>query len=184
MPAPCLYNTVEDDLTIKAVRLQEKTMPTEGQHYSRQNLLDALAQGWKPYLSPLKALPEDEQEHYARQQGYARVQDVLVHIVAWWELSMQRTSRVLTGPPEIRPEDHVLFPESQDEFNAETITRFQTWTRAAVEEKFAVTLLTLERFLLDLPETALDDERIHRWMRSEAIDHYKDHRLPNAPEVD
>ncbi len=155
-------------------------MSPEDQQYSRQNLLDALAQGWKPYLEQLKALPEEEQERYAQQQGFAQVQDVLVHIAAWWELSMQRTTRVLTGPPEIRPEDHALFPESMDAFNAQSIQRCQDWTRAAVEEKFAATLLTLERFLLDLPETALDDERIQRWMRSEAIDHYRDHRLLNA----
>jgi hypothetical protein len=45
-----------------------------------------------------------------------------------------------------------------------------------------VTLGTLEQFLLDLPETALEDARIHRWMRSEAIDHYQDHRLPAITE--
>ncbi|HLW01542.1 MAG TPA: ClbS/DfsB family four-helix bundle protein [Ktedonobacterales bacterium] len=155
-------------------------MSSEGQRFSRQSLLDALEQGWKPYLSQLNALPADEHEQYAHQQGYARVQDVLVHIVAWWELSMQRTVRVLTGPPEIRPEDHALFPESMDAFNAEVIAQYQHWTRAAVEAKFTATLVALERFLLDLPETALDDERIHRWMRSEAIDHYQAHRLPNV----
>ncbi|HEY7358233.1 MAG TPA: ClbS/DfsB family four-helix bundle protein [Ktedonobacterales bacterium] len=156
-------------------------MSSEQQRYSRQDLLAALEQGWKPYLSQLASMPEDEQTRCANQQGFARVQDVLAHIFAWWELSMQRTTRVLTGPPVIRPEDHALFPESIDDFNAETIARYQSWTRAAVEEKFAATLLALERFLLDLPETALEDERIQRWMRSEAIDHYQEHHLTASP---
>jgi hypothetical protein len=150
--------------------------------FSRQELLASLEQGWKRYLSQLTSLSEEEQTRYARQQGFSRMQDVLAHILAWWELSMQRITRVLTGPPVIRPEDHALFPESMDDFNAEVIARYQPWSRAAVEEKFAATLLALEQLLQNLPETALEDERIQRWMRSEAIDHYKEHRLTASPE--
>ncbi len=158
-------------------------MSAEQQHYTRQQLLDALDQGWKLYLARLAALPEETQAQYAQQQGFARVQDVLAHILGWWDLSMRRTDRVLTGPPDIRPEDHALFPESMDAFNAETIARYQEWTRAAVEETFAATLAALEQTLLNLPEHALEDERIQRWMRSEVIDHYQAHRLPGVSEV-
>jgi hypothetical protein len=158
-------------------------MSSEQRQFSRQQLLDALEQGWKQYLSRLAALPKEEQVQFAQRQGFPRVQDVLAHIIGWWELSMRRTVRVLTGPPVIQPEDDVLFPESMDEFNAETITHYYHWTSAAVEEKFVATLVVLEQFLLNLPEMALEDERIQRWMRSEAMDHYQDHCLPKASNV-
>ncbi len=155
-------------------------MSIEERHFSRQDLLDALEQGWKQYLPRLAALSEDEQARYAQEQGYARVQDVLVHIFSWWERSMLRSRRLVSGPPVLTPEEEqALFPDQTiDEFNAEVVARHQSWTRAAVEAHFAATLAALEQLLRDLPETVLEDERLHRWLRVETIDHYQEHRLP------
>ncbi|GEM_PF-641293 len=160
-------------------------MSVEERHFSRQDLLAALEQGWKQYLPRLAALSEDEQARYAEGQGYARVQDVLVHIFAWWERSIRRSRRLVSGPPVLMPEEErALFPDQTiDEFNAEVVVRHQSWTRAAVETHFVAALAALEQLLRDLPETALEDERLHRWLRVETIDHYQEHRLPNAPAV-
>src|SRR5579885_2698850 len=76
---------------------REDTMSIEERHFSRQDLLDALEQGWKQYLPRLAALSEDEQARYAQEQGYARVQDVLVHIFSWWERSIRRSRRLVSG---------------------------------------------------------------------------------------
>jgi len=151
-------------------------MASENQQYSRQELLAALDPGWKQYLSRLHALSEEEQLLYAQAQGFSRVQDVLVHTMAWWERSMQRSFEILGG--------HVVPPANDmDEFNAEVIERYQAWIREAVEEKFATVLTAFERFLKELPETAFANERIQLWLRIDAIDHYEDHRLPNAPKL-
>ncbi len=147
-------------------------MATENQQFNRQDLLAALDKGWKHYLSQLQVLSEEEQNLYAQKQGFSRVQDVLVHIFAWWERSMQRSSLIISGHTVPRSAD-------MDTFNAEVIEHYQTWNREAVEEKFAATLLTFEHFLQNLPDTALENERIQLWLRIDAIDHYKDHRLPN-----
>lgn len=159
----------------------EDTMSSEDQRFSRQELLAVLEQGWKQYLPELAELSEEEQIRYAQEQGFDRVQDMLVHIFAWWERSMQRSIRLLYGPPTLDASAHALFSQTIDEFNAEAMERYQQWNRAAVEAQFATTLAALEEFLLHLPESALEDERLQRWMRSEAIDHYRDHRLPNGP---
>ena len=153
-------------------------MSSEEPRFSRQDLLAALEQGWKQYLPGLAKLSEEEQTRCAQAQGFARVQDLLVHIFAWWERSMQRSIRLLHGPPVIDASAHVLFAQTIDEFNADAIARHQAWTRAAVEAHFAAALTALEEFLRNLPESALEDDRLQRWMRSEAIDHYQDHRLP------
>jgi hypothetical protein len=151
-------------------------MGSENQQYSRQELLAALDPGWKRYLSRLHELSGEEQLLYAQAQGFSRVQDVLVHTMAWWERSMQRSFVVLSG--------HLVpLANDMDEFNAEVIERYQSWTREAVEEKFAAVLTTFERFLKELPETAFANERIQLWLRIDAIDHYEDHRLPNAPKL-
>ncbi len=151
-------------------------MSSENQQCSRQDLLADLEKGWKHYLSRLQELSEEEQARYAQEQGFSRLQDVLVHIFVWWERSMQRSLMILDG----RSLPHT----DVDAFNAEMVEQYQQWTRQTVEEKFATTLSTLERFLRDLPETALEHERIQLWLRIDAHDHYEDHRLPNAPALD
>lgn len=156
-------------------------MSADAQRFSRQNLLTALEQGWKQYLPGLAALSEEEQARFAQAQGFARVQDMLVHIFSWWERSMQRSIRLLNGPPEIDASAHALFAQTIDEFNADVISRCQGWSRAAVEEQFLSMLAALEDYIGQLSDAALEDERIQRWMRSEAIDHYHDHKLPNGP---
>jgi chemotaxis regulatin CheY-phosphate phosphatase CheZ len=151
-------------------------MAPENQQFSRQDLLAALEQGWKHYLTHLHELSEDEQVLYAQKQGFARIQDVLAHVVAWWERSMQRSFQIISGHAVPRTDD-------MDAFNAEVVEQYHQWSRETVEEKFITVLTTFERFLRDLPETAFENERIHLWLRIDAIDHYEDHRLPNAPKL-
>jgi hypothetical protein len=151
-------------------------MSSEERRFSRQELLAALEKGWKQYLPHLAALSEEEQARYAQQQGYQRVEDVIAHIFAWWELSMARTREELDGRM-------VPLVDDMDEFNAKVVAQYQNWGRSAIEEKFATALAAFEPFLQDLPEEALENERIHLWLRIDAIDHYEDHRLPNGPAV-
>ncbi|GHO85055.1 ClbS/DfsB family four-helix bundle protein [Dictyobacter formicarum] len=151
-------------------------MTSENQQFSRQDLLAALEQGWKHYLTHLHELSEDEQVLYAQKQGFTRVQDVLAHVVAWWERSMQRSFQIISGHAVPRTDD-------MDAFNAEVVEQYQQWTGEAIEAKFADTLTTFERFLKELPDTAFENERIQLWLRIDVIDHYEDHRLPNAPKL-
>lgn len=151
-------------------------MSPQEQHYNRQDLLAAVEKGWKHYLSHLAALSSEEQGRYAQAQGYARVEDVVAHIFAWWELSMQRTRDVLRG-------QHIPIVDDMDEFNASVVSQYQGWALPSIEEKFATTLTTFEHFLQDLPASALDNDRIQLWLRLDAIDHYEDHKLPNAPSI-
>jgi hypothetical protein len=48
-------------------------MLLENQQFSRRDLLTALERGWKHYLSQLQELSEEEQAHYAQEQGFARI---------------------------------------------------------------------------------------------------------------
>jgi hypothetical protein len=155
-------------------------MPSEERRFSGQEFLAALEKGWKHYLSQLAELSEEEQNHFAQEQGFLRIQDLLVHIFAWWERSMQRTTWLLSNPPLPPTQGHPLFGKSMDEWNAEAIARYQHWTRDDVEAKFTTTLAALEAFLQDLPEAAFEQERIQFWMRVETVDHYEKHCLPQS----
>jgi len=152
-------------------------MPSPQQPLSRQELLAALEQGWKTYLPRLAELSEEEQTRFAQEQGFTRVQDLLVHIFAWWRLSMQRTTWLLSNPPLPPSPDHPLFDKEVDEWNAQAIIEHQHLTRAEAEAQFAATLTEFERFLRDLPAAAFEQEHIQTWMRLETMDHYEEHRL-------
>ena len=156
-------------------------MLSNEKQFNRQELIAALEKGWKHYLPCLTTLAEEEQARYAQEQGFSRIQDVLVHIFAWWERSMQRTAWLLSDPPLPPAKDHPLFLLDMDEFNASVIAQHEQWSCAEVEEKFATMLVTFENFIADLPETVLEHERIQTWMRIDAIDHYEAHRPPNEP---
>ncbi|MBE3558247.1 MAG: hypothetical protein IMW89_03370 [Ktedonobacteraceae bacterium] len=87
---------------------------------------------------------------------------------------MQRSTRLLNGQSVLDANIDI------DDFNASAVAHYQAWEKAVIEEKFATTLSALERFIRDLPESALENEWIRRWLHIEAIDHYEDHRLPNG----
>jgi len=156
--------------------LGEKSMSSEKPHLRRQDLLAALEQGWKHYLSEVNVLSEEEEARYAQEQGFSRLQDVLAHIFGWWDLSMRRSFQVLSGHA-------VPIEDDMDALNAEMVAHAQQWTREAVEATFTTTLIAFEHFLMNLPEAAFENEHIQLWLRIDAIDHYEDHRLPHAPPV-
>jgi hypothetical protein len=103
-------------------------MPPAEKQFNHQELVAALEKGWKHYLPCLAALSEEERARYVREQGFSRVQDMLVHIFAWWELSMQRTAWLLSGPPLPPAKDHPLFSHTMDEFNAKVVAQHEQWT--------------------------------------------------------
>jgi hypothetical protein len=146
----------------------------EEHRFSREDLLTALEKGWRQYLPRLKELSDEEQARYAREQGFARIEDVIAHIFGWWELSMQRTFRILSG-------HDVPIANDMDEINAALVEQYQHWTRADIEERFTAALAAFEQFLIDLPEKALENDRVYLWLSIDAIDHYEAHRLPNGP---
>lgn len=87
--------------------------------WTRDELLIELDHRWQQYPAHLRQWPEDEQAHFAQQQGYARPQDLLAHLGAWMEESLrvipffQRDQRP--------PRDY----KNDDEFNARAVERCQ-----------------------------------------------------------
>lgn len=154
-------------------------MSLQQQSLSRQDLLIALEKGWKQFLPQMAALSAEEQELYTQQQGFARIEDVLVHTFAWWEYAMPRARDLLRGLQAPGPKDS----SDINRFNDEAIAHYQHWTRSAVEEQFTTTFTAFERFIQDLPEAAFEHPQVSFLLRIMVIEHYKAHRPPNGPEL-
>ena len=140
--------------------------------WTQDELLIELDQRWQQYPVHLRQWPEDKQAHFAQQQGYARPQDLLAHLGAWMEESL----RVIPffQRDEKPPRDY----RNDDEFNARAVERFRDWPRAQVEDWFEQQRLALKAMIARLPDDALDNKRIYRWLVGTIIDHYDEHPLP------
>jgi hypothetical protein len=51
------------------------------------------------------------------------------------------------------------------------------------EKRLSREELPLEHFIANLPETALANDRIYRWLLIDIIEHYESHRSPNGPRL-
>ena len=124
------------------------------------------------YLASIAQLPAEEQARWAQAQGYARVQDLLAHLLAWYD----ETTRLVPGM--LRGERKPFGYESVDAFNAAAIARYRDCTRAQVEAEYVRARDDFDAMLAGLSPDAVDNDRAYRWLYATAVEHYEEHRLP------
>jgi hypothetical protein len=134
-------------------------------------LLDALQTGWGQYVAGFERLSPAEQAAFLQRQGYSRFHDLLAHICAWWE----ETLEVVTAILEVRdlPERHY----NVDAFNATAIAKFQDWKESDLLTHYENLREALLYLMAELPEEALTNRRIAGWLHASVIEHLDEHRL-------
>lgn len=132
-------------------------------------LLDII---WLKYPSHLRRLSKAEQERFARQQGYARPQDLLAHLGAW----MEETLRVI---PYLRRDEKPPRTYRNDaEFNAHAVERFADRSRHEVETWYEEQRTALRHLIERLSDEDFSQPRVYRWLNGTIVGHYHDHPLP------
>jgi hypothetical protein len=124
------------------------------------------------YLAGLALIPAEEQARWAQGQGYARVQDLLAHLLAWYD----EAARLVPGM--LRGERTPFGYESVDAFNAAAIERYRDHTRAQVEAEYVRARDAFDAMLAGLSPDAVENERAYRWLYATAVEHYEEHHLP------
>jgi hypothetical protein len=124
------------------------------------------------YLAGIARLPAEEQVRWAQAQGYTRVQDLLAHLLAWYDETTRLVPGMLGG--ERKPFGY----ESVDAFNAVAIARYRDLTRAQVEAEYVRARDAFDAMLAGLSPDAVDNDRAYRWLYATAVEHYEEHRLP------
>jgi hypothetical protein len=131
--------------------------------------LDAI---WLKYPQHLRQLSNDEQVHFAQQQGYARPQDLLAHLGAW----MEETLRVM---PYLRRDEKPPRSYKNDaDFNARAVQRFADQSRIDVEAWYEQQRVALRHLIARLSDEDLNQRRVYRWLVGTVVGHYDDHPLP------
>ena len=134
-------------------------------------LLDALQTGWGQYAAGFERLSPAEQAAFLQRQGYSRFHDLLAHVCAWWE----ETLEVVTAILEVRelPERHY----NVDAFNAAAIAKYQDWKESDLLTHYENLREALLYLVAELPEEALKNKRIDGWLHASVVEHLHEHRI-------
>lgn len=141
---------------------------------TRELVLDALENGWGTYVERFHALSLAAQSAFLARQGYARLADLLAHVIAWWEEGQQAVERLLHDPTYCSPDHDV------DAFNAQAVARFHDLDEAAVQQRFEGARVALLNLVTGLPDEAFQDKGIADRLHIEVIGHWGEHDLPQA----
>jgi hypothetical protein len=147
-------------------------MPKRSKRWTRTELIEWLDTTWVTYPQRLQALSQDQQTRFARQQGYARPQDLLAHLGAW----LEETRRVMPylQRAERPPRDY----GNDAQFNAHAVERWAAHRQDEVEAWYEQQRLALRQMVLALADEAFDQPRVYRWLVGTIVRHYDEHPLP------
>jgi hypothetical protein len=139
--------------------------------FTREQLLDSLYTDWGTFVERYQRLSLKDQAAYLQQQGYARLADLLAHVIAWWQGGLRDIPIMLSDPAYVSPDQDV------DQFNAQAVKRFEGVAEADVIARFEDLRRQWLELLDRLPAAAFDDPRLSWRLQIEIIGHYAEHNL-------
>ena len=98
--------------------------------------------------------------------------DILAHLMKWWELGKRNIERYACDPAFTAP------PVDVDAYNAAAVRDAAGLSEEELQAAFQSAVAAFIRFVRELPEDALTDERVQRQIGMELFGHYDEHRLP------
>jgi hypothetical protein len=132
-------------------------------------VVDTLQREWATYASRFHGLTEPKRSAFLRKQGFGRFQDLLAHVLAWWEKGIAVIeSSSGEDPGEV---------DDVDAFNSRAVAASEQRQAAEVEADFEEARLTIAELTDMLPEDVLRQPNIQSWLRADVIDHYFEHAL-------
>jgi hypothetical protein len=138
---------------------------------TRESVLAVLTDGWGNYVRQFEALSPQAQAAFLEKQGFARLADLLAHILAWWEVGLANIQTYKADPHSRQPEIDV------DSFNAAAVEKARTKTEREIVLAFEEMLGRITEVVSDLPETDFQDARILNQLRMEFVGHLDDHKI-------
>jgi hypothetical protein len=139
--------------------------------YTRTQILTQLTGSWAGFVDGICALPEYGRQAYLAKQGYARVADLLAHLIGWWRLGMDNIERYQADP------SYQPGPIDVDAFNAAAVAGAAGRSDTLLQAEFEAARQGFAAFIQALPEAALDDPRVQRQIDMELFGHYGEHSI-------
>ena len=136
---------------------------------TREQIISALQDGWGTYVECFERLSPEAQAAFLARQGYARLADLLGHVVAWWEEGLQAVPALLDDPTFGSPDHDV------DAFNARAVERFRSLDEPAVIHTIEAARQAWLALVARLPDDTLRNKRIAGRLHIEIIGHLAEH---------
>jgi hypothetical protein len=138
---------------------------------TREEIISALQDGWGTYVERFEHLSSEAQAACLARQGYARLADLLGHVIAWWEEGLQAIPALLDDPHFSSPDYDV------DAFNARAVERFHGMDEPAVLHAFEAARQAWLALVVRLPDDALQNQKIAQRLHIELIGHLAEHAI-------
>lgn len=140
-------------------------------HISREQFLVILANDWGGYVERFRGVSPAEQASFLDRQGYARLADLLAHVVAWWQDGYAMVQKMRADPTLQNPNYNV------DEFNARAVERFAETDTAEMMKLYEAERKGMVDLVESLSDAELADERINTRLYYEIVSHSQEHAL-------
>ncbi len=139
---------------------------------TREQLLENIQNEWGTYVECFQGLSAQAQTAFLAKQGYARLGDLLAHVIAWWEVSQPAVTARLADPAFKEPDYDI------DAFNARAVERFSSLDEPAILEAFEAKRKAVLDFVAHLPEAAFQNQSIIDRLHIEFVGHLQEHAVP------
>jgi len=143
-------------------------------HHAREHLvvcdkflvLDTLEHEYPTLIEKFEAL-EDKNE-YLKRQGFERFEDVLAHIIGWWDEGV----KVIEG---FKKDSNFVYDEPDVEaFNQEVVNQYKNVDVRSIFEQKRNNMIKL---ITESPDRIFENQNIERWLAVDVIEHYDEHDM-------
>lgn len=145
-------------------------------HHAREHLvalsrflvLDTLENEWGNYVELIEKI--EDKEIFFKKQGVESIQELLGHVIGWWEVGENIIKGILNDP-NFKWQDH-----NTDAFNAELILKYKNLSVEEVKKQFEKKRQDLIQLTNNLPDDALMNPDIEDWLAADMVEHFDEHK--------
>ena len=137
----------------------------------RNEMIDCLNLQWGTYVARLQGFSKKDLSAFLQGQGYARLQDLLAHVAAWWQVGMRKVADFQRDPAIEHPANDV------DAFNASAVAEVRDLPEVTVINTFETTRLQLLDLIQTLSDADLNTPKINHQLAMETVGHWQDHQV-------
>ena len=138
---------------------------------TREAFLERLDNDWRDLIERFEALSRQDQENYLARQGYARLADLLAHVIAWWQDGVVEIEKMRADPA------LPLKGYDVDVFNAEALKRFGDSSPEEVIQTYRSQQRVMVELVKGLSNAELAQQNINKRLYYEIIQHWTEHEL-------
>ena len=142
---------------------------------TKKRTLEYIEQEWGTYVERFQRLPKDEQEKRMKVMGYERFRDMLAHILAWWDESME----IVRAIAEDRKFERKQY--DFDAFNAEAVAKYKDWDETEFMSQFEKTCQKMGSDLKSMNEAVFENRRVQAWLHAVIYHHAREHLVSPSP---